>query len=910
MKELITMNEKNYNGADWVRVDLHLHSPGVESFTLPPGIDLASDNERERLVEEYVKKMGEAQIKIGAITDYNGVSKKWFELIKSKAKDKGIVIFPGVELSLKLISGKYGLHLLLIFEQDIDIDGLNTFLRSLDKNPQEPLVNGRKHRDIESELELRKLISKFREKYKCLVIFPYPEDDKGLLRTFNPSQCAKYLMNIKPDAIEYISEEGKNKLISTNELSSDYFKKIAILENTDPKCLDDIGTKTRDGKLKSTYFKLSSFSIGALKISLHDSEVRVRTYECPSFSHNRISKIVVNGSRFLKNIEIRFNPELNTFIGGRGVGKSAIIESIRYVMDLPIYQDKSSRINLLENAYVGSGGEISLFVERYYGKKKKEFEIKRIIGKDTEIVDENGMRTNFSIQSLFEEAKYPIVIGQKELYHLSTTSTFQLHLIDELIGEKIWHIQEEFKRLIEQLKENGRRLLVLKEKVRKKEDYEQRLKEIESQIKVYKDLGVEEKLRRWTNIVDDEEKLQDAIKKANEISEKMFSFFDESIFELSHIESNLKAGKSKNKFILEKIAGEINQIKKVFEQTKKRLSETTDRPRENINDLYNEWLEKKKGVEREVRGIKKELGEKNLEPDKLERLTRERAKLTPLIEELTRLEKEIKKLENDREKLKDEIGKKRHKIFNVRKEQLDKINDALRGRLKIEVKYEEEKSNFKESLTNLLRGSKVSGDAIEALIKPPNKKVVDGVLLSKYIKEGEQKLQEDFNLTSAMSNRILEWFEDSERLYELETLFPEDKIEIFLKVNQEYKMIDELSPGQKATALLLLLFAQEDRIFILDQPEEDLDNRFIYEDVVKILREMKGKRQLIIATHNANIPVLGDSELIVVLDKRNERCVINNEGSIDIEDVKADVKNIMEGGEEAFRIRAEKYGGV
>ena len=907
MKNLITMNDKSYNGANWVKTDLHLHSPGVESFKLPSGIDLDSNNDCERLAEEYIKKMEKAQIKIGAITDHNGVRKEWFELIKNKAKDKGVVIFPGVELSLKLTGGKYGLHLLLIFKQNVDIDGLNTFLHSLDKNPQKPLCKGRENRDIESRLELEELISKFREKYKCLVIFPHPEDTKGLLDTFNPSQSAKYLTSVKPDAIEYISEQSKNRLISTNELPSDYFKKIAILENTDPKCLDDIGTKKRDGKLRTTYYKLSFFSIGALKIALHDPEVRVKTYECPSFYHNRISKIVINGSTFLKDIEILFNPELNTFIGGRGVGKSAIIETMRYVMDLPIYADKSSRMDFVESV-VGSGGELSVFIERYYGKEKKEFEIKRIIGKDTEII-ESGVKTGFSIRSLFEEAKYPIIIGQKELYFLSTTPTFQLQLIDELIGKKIQDIQEEFKRLIEQLRENGRRLLVFKEKVMKIEEYEQKLKEIDAKIKVYKDLGVEKKLRRWTNIVDDEEKLRDAIEKLNGINEKMLSFFDESASELNYLENNLKRGKSENKFILEKAAGEISHINRAFEQSKKQLSATTDQRRKNIGGLYAEWLEKKKKVEIEIQKIKKELAEKGLKPDELERLTKERAKLMPLIEELKSIGREIKKLENDREKLKSKIGKKRHDIFNIRKEQLDKINDALRGRLKIEVKYEEDKDNFIEDLKNILKGSRVSSDAIEVLVNAPNK-VTDGLLLSQYIKGNEQKLREEFNLTQTMSSRILEWFKDSERLYELETLFPKDKIEIFLKVNEEYKVIDKLSIGQKATALLLLLFAQEDRIVVLDQPEEDLDNRFIYDDVVKILREMKGKRQLFIATHNANIPVLGDSELVLVLETKNERCVINNKGSIDKEDIKADVKSIMEGGEEAFRIRAEKYGGV
>lgn len=73
MKKLITMNDKGYNGANWMKVDLHLHSPGVESFTLPPGVNLDSNNECEKLAEEYIKKMKGAQIKIGAITDYNGV---------------------------------------------------------------------------------------------------------------------------------------------------------------------------------------------------------------------------------------------------------------------------------------------------------------------------------------------------------------------------------------------------------------------------------------------------------------------------------------------------------------------------------------------------------------------------------------------------------------------------------------------------------------------------------------------------------------------------------------------------------------------------------------------------------------------------------------------------------------------
>jgi DNA repair ATPase RecN len=91
---------------------------------------------------------------------------------------------------------------------------------------------------------------------------------------------------------------------------------------------------------------------------------------------------------------------------------------------------------------------------------------------------------------------------------------------------------------------------------------------------------------------------------------------------------------------------------------------------------------------------------------------------------------------------------------------------------------------------------------------------------------------------------------------------------------------------------------------------DDLDNRFIYEDIVRILRTQKGTRQIIVATHNPNIPVLGDAELIVALEASERKAYVREQGAVDRESVREAVKKIMEGGEEAFRRRAEKYGWV
>jgi hypothetical protein len=129
-----------------------------------------------------------------------------------------------------------------------------------------------------------------------------------------------------------------------------------------------------------------------------------------------------------------------------------------------------------------------------------------------------------------------------------------------------------------------------------------------------------------------------------------------------------------------------------------------------------------------------------------------------------------------------------------------------------------------------------------------------------------------------------------------------------------WQALEELSTGQKATAVLLLLLLESDAPLIVDQPEDDLDNRFITEGVVPRMREEKQKRQFIFSTHNANIPVLGDAELILGLSASGEggggrACIAaEHTGSIDSPSVRALVEEILEGGREAFETRRRKYG--
>jgi ABC-type bacteriocin/lantibiotic exporter with double-glycine peptidase domain len=88
-----------------------------------------------------------------------------------------------------------------------------------------------------------------------------------------------------------------------------------------------------------------------------------------------------------------------------------------------------------------------------------------------------------------------------------------------------------------------------------------------------------------------------------------------------------------------------------------------------------------------------------------------------------------------------------------------------------------------------------------------------------------------------------------------------------------FKDAADLSSGQKCTALLPLLMARRDTPLIIDQPEDNLDNHFIYESVVEAIRRIKARRQMIFVTHNANIPVLGEAEMVIVLDSEGKWAV-------------------------------------
>ena len=124
-----------------------------------------------------------------------------------------------------------------------------------------------------------------------------------------------------------------------------------------------------------------------------------------------------------------------------------------------------------------------------------------------------------------------------------------------------------------------------------------------------------------------------------------------------------------------------------------------------------------------------------------------------------------------------------------------------------------------------------------------------------------------------------------------------------------FRRLADLSGGQKVSLLLsLLLETNDNRPLVIDQPEDELDNRFVYEDVLPALRRLKGRRQIIIATHSANFVVNGDADQVILLEADDDHGHVELSGAIEDSDVRDAIIRTVDGGDEAFRLRQQKYG--
>jgi energy-coupling factor transporter ATP-binding protein EcfA2 len=262
-------------------------------------------------------------------------------------------------------------------------------------------------------------------------------------------------------------------------------------------------------------------------------------------------------------------------------------------------------------------------------------------------------------------------------------------------------------------------------------------------------------------------------------------------------------------------------------------------------------------------------------------------------------------LYKERETLKASYLLEREQISRLRSSTASELQKHTGSKVRIRVLENADQLNYRHILTEGLRGARVRNheDILSQLLclRPEH--------LAQLIRDNDlDEFEAQTSLGKERSSKILEAYRSLDA-FALETVIIDDQIKIELNVSPHgdphFKDAAELSRGQKCTALLPLLLARRPTPLIIDQPEDNLDNHFIYETIVESVRRLKSSRQMVFITHNANIPVLGEADLVVVMNSDGKRGYIEKTGSLD--ECRSEIIDLLEGGEEAFELRRKRY---
>ena len=299
--------------------------------------------------------------------------------------------------------------------------------------------------------------------------------------------------------------------------------------------------------------------------------------------------------------------------------------------------------------------------------------------------------------------------------------------------------------------------------------------------------------------------------------------------------------------------------------------------------------------------------------DELSKFIDQQQKLKTQVDNIKIVKETRENVLNDLEKIYAEYSKKRKEICS----NLEKISN---GRLKINLYESSNKQLFKEKLKDIKKGSYIKDEEIDKIVdnidsnefvkriiryyvlqdEDEKKKEVEAIVEGKDISSDNIKLLFDFLIKQMKIEEILE----ISYAYMAEDV-PEIQLEIEKGV---YEDINKVSVGQKCTAMLVIALSQGNMPVIIDQPEDSLDLKSIWEDMCKKIRNYKDNRQFIFTTHNSSLAVASDTDKYIVINSNATKGEIVNTGALDTKETKENVVNYLEGKEDTYVRKYNKYG--
>ena len=934
--------------ACWRKCDFQVHTPRDPGWQGKRPVGLGDDyngvvatandmnSERRKWAAHFVDCCMWKGLQAVAITDHHEMTMVSFvqeEIEFRKAQDESfdLWLFPGMELTCH--GGKqciilFDADLSLEWRQDaqsklgISIPGLE---ESAGQAPKTKQLTNLHYPDIS---ELLDRIPELKGRYIVL-----PNVSQGGRHTVNTDGAhadfkrmkyvGGYLDNCKN--INSLSRKSKQRLSGEAPEWGD--RVIYPLPTSDVRC---VSYSSLGGN--NCWMKLAEPTAEAIRQAFLGYKSRI-SIEQPSIPSMSVASVSVDGSVILENGRLSISPELNAFIGGRGSGKSTYLEYIAFALGMSCYDlDKktysgSYRLrDVIQDTVVTPGASIEVDIVQDGAKftisRKGANAYSPIVTYPNGKTDEPSVE---ALRGLFPTVVYSqgelAEIGKKagEKSELSELLKFvrpEYKKEDDILKASIQDARQDVRNVLQSLQEAWRQKAKLDKLKIGKHSLEERIsalkktlpalsKEDQAIISLYDDLveldAKRQQIEKQVNgSVSSLEELRNYARKSIELDSKH-----------EHAQSIKEAYSGFNDMFSSGVEGLLKSLMVRKGDVKKAgddISSSLEKAKED-RDKAMEKLTAHKTVTTQLSNVQKELED--------------------ILSQIGNLELDIVLPDDRFEEYKQAIGRLKEKVEERKEKTVEwvkKIEELSSGRIKAEVNVDSNWSEIIEA-TDCVVAKTGSKEAIR-LRNIENKIQREGVWsfldefrgnclaalrwkeishLGKGSRPSLDMLEYVIGGSEQTLTKCLELI-DLIRVQTIATAVPKPNITLYYCDADRKIAFEKASEGQRAAALLFILLEQEGGPLIVDQPEGDLDNKIV-SDLAETLHKAKQKRQIIFASHNANIVVNGSSELVVGMDVTDSaKRKATYSGAIDSRDIREAITETMEGGEKAFRERKEKYG--
>ena len=924
-----TGQEWPYPGSRWWKFDFHTHTPASkDTYWAQNSVNLSP--------EDWLLRCMQAGIDCVAVTDHN--SGQWIDKLKTayaKMKRRAdtntasegfreLVLFPGVEISVQ-----GGFHLLAILDPTAGTGDINTLLGRVG-------FGGTKG---ESDAVTRKGAAEVVKEVLNAGGIPIPahaDGPKGLLRLEPNNRSTQLDANTVRQVLD---ENGilAMEVIDRNQSKPDIYGQ-RHLSWTEVLGSDCHGFQSNNAfGSRYTWIKMAKPSLQGLRLALLDgADISVRRSDEGHFEPFKtpvhfVTAIEIEKARFMGNgnrERFELTPFYNALIGGRGTGKSTVVQAMRLA-----YRRDQELTRLRNDTDIRRGFERFIKVVKGRtgnGALRENTEIRAELVRDgvahrlrwrqdgqgrvVEERDESNQWQTSESEAVSPE-RFPIrLLSQGQIAEMAGENRQALlNIIDEAADVEKFHraLNEEKRAYFSQrakLRELEGRLAEKPELMRKLADLTRKLtsfgKTRHGDVLAGHQLAVRQ--RREIDTTLDQLK---AIPKQIKALSKDFLLDDwpEGTFE-SERDADVLGWRSDAEETLSQTRKSLRGISDALEATIRGV--TSD-------DRLGNWRKRAHQAQTDYDELQRKLQTQGVaDPQEFGRLVHGRQQLEGQAKDLEQVQEEVRRLQA-------ECESQRHRVVTARKDitkaRADFLKSALQSNafVKMEVvAFGFETRVFERSLRDLLDAPDERFE--RDILRMENGEPAAGMAYE--LAQAEHRENELSNLKQRIigmdgsfnghfRNYLQARMKKPEFADHVQCWFPEDDLRIeYNRGGNNWAQITEGSQGQRSAALLAFLLAFGDEPLVLDQPEDDLDNHLIYDLIVRQIRENKLRRQLIIVTHNPNVVINGDAEMVHALGFRTGQCQVLTRGALQEPSLREEVCRVMEGGREAFARRWARLG--